>query len=118
MNSKTIWRKILGGVWAVGLLSACAFGADAKDNWSKYCVRCHGEDGAGNTKMGRKLKIKNLSSPKIQTRLSDSRIKEAILEGNQTDDGEEKMPSFRGKLNDGEIDELITYVRTLAPKQS
>lgn len=98
-------------------VSALARGADAKENWTHYCVRCHGADGTGATKMGRKLHIKNLTLGKIQTRLTDDRIREAILKGNRTDDGEEQMPSFKDKLTDAERNDLVGYIRSLAKSE-
>lgn len=94
--------------------AAAAQAAGAKENWTHYCVRCHGPDGTGNTKMGRKLRIKNLTQPKIQTRLTDDRIVEAVTNGNQTDDGEELMPAFKDKLTEAERQELVGFIRALA----
>ena len=90
--------------------------ADAKDNWTEHCARCHGDTGTANTKMGRKLKVKNLTLPRIQSRLTDDRIRESIMQGSQTDDGEELMPSFRDKLTEAEREALVGYIRSLVPK--
>ena len=38
-------------VCAVAALSAKA--ADVKENWTAHCAKCHGEDGKGETKMGK-----------------------------------------------------------------
>lgn len=101
-------------IFALLSVTSCLRGADASENWKHYCIRCHGTDGTGNTKMGRKLHIKNLTQAKIQTRLTDDRIQEAIAEGNKSDDGEEQMPSFRDKLTEAERKELVPYIRALA----
>src|ERR1035441_9171610 len=50
-----IMKKILTlsiAVMAVSVLSAGA--ADAKANYEKSCAKCHGADGKGETKMGKK----------------------------------------------------------------
>lgn len=91
--------------------------AGAKDNWAKHCTRCHGDDGVGNTKAGRKLHIKNLTSPGVQSRLTDTRIQESLTDGVQSDDGEEKMPSFKEKLSEAERKDLVSYIRSLGSKE-
>ena len=40
-------------IMAVSALSARA--ADAKETYEKDCLKCHGADGKGETKMGKKL---------------------------------------------------------------
>lgn len=95
-----------------------SFGGDAAVLWADACARCHGEDGRGRTKPGRRLKIKDLTSPAIQQRLSERRIVETITEGKFRDDGEEQMPSFRGKLTDEEMRTLATYVKELGGSKS
>lgn len=96
--------------------TSVAAAAEAKDNWTKHCTRCHGDDGVGNTKAGRKLHIKNLTAPGVQTRLTDTRIQESLADGVQADDGEEKMPSFKEKLSEAERKDLVNYIRNLGSK--
>ena len=101
---------LLVAVSAAGLLSATA--ADVKENWSKNCAKCHGEDGAGKTKMGEKLKIKDLTDAKLQASVKDEEITKAIKEG--VKDGDTvKMKGFADDLNADEIKALVAYVRTL-----
>jgi mono/diheme cytochrome c family protein len=120
MSSTTpLLRSLLATLALVSLGHAPVFAAgDAKENWAQFCSRCHGPDGKGNTKMGRKLSIKDLTQAKVQTRLSDDRIAEAIAEGDQDNDGNERMPSFRDKLSEAERRALVDYIRTLAADRS
>ena len=46
--------------------------ADAKETYGKACAKCHGEDGKGQTKMGQKLGLKDLSDAKVQADLTDT----------------------------------------------
>ena len=52
---------------AVMVVSASA--ADVKEIWAKSCAKCHGPDGKGDTKMGKKLEIKGVaqSSTRVST---------------------------------------------------
>ncbi len=98
------------------VMQTAVWAADAKENWGEHCARCHGDTGSGNTKTGRKLKVKNLTQPRIQTRLTDDRIRESLAAGIQSDDGEELMPAFREKLTEAEREALVAHIRSLLPK--
>src|SRR5262249_17772465 len=50
-------------VLGAACLSASA--ADVKENWEKVCAKCHGAEGKGDTKMGQKLSIKDLTDAKL-----------------------------------------------------
>ncbi len=115
MKSKTT-RLCLLALTLGTLLANVSLAAEAKENWSKHCSRCHGDDGLGKTKMGRKLKVKNLASPGVQSRLTDERILESLQDGIQSDDGEEEMPAFNEKLTEAERGDLVPYIRALAAK--
>lgn len=101
---------ILVAVCAAGFLSASA--ADVKENYTKNCVKCHGEDGAGKTKMGEKLKVKDYTDAKVQAGMKDAemtkKIKEGVKEGDST-----KMKAFGDTLSDDEIKALVAHVRSL-----
>lgn len=112
MKPKTLFLVAVAlCVSALATLPARA--TDPSDAWSQNCVRCHGPDGKGQTKMGRKLKIKDLTSEKTRTRLTDERIVETISEGKQDSNGTERMPSFREKLSEPDRKALAVYVRGL-----
>ena len=91
---------------------------EGHETWTQHCSRCHGPDGKGQTKMGRKLKVKDLTAPRLQTRMTDHRILEAIAEGDRDNEGNERMPSFREKLSEAERNKLVSYIRTLGANQS
>ncbi len=99
----------------LGITVAVAQAADSKANWTKHCAMCHGPDGKGQTKMGAKLAIKDLTNPEVQAKLKDEEVVKAIKDG-VTVDGKKKMPAFSEKLNDDEIRELVPYVRGLVKK--
>jgi len=95
---------------AAGLISASA--ADAKDNWEKVCGKCHGPDGKGDTKMGQKLGIKDLTDAKLQADLKDDQAFKSIKEGIKDSEGKIKMKPAEN-ISDDEIKALVQYVRTL-----
>jgi cytochrome c553 len=94
---------------------ALAFGslivaADVKENWEKTCAKCHGADGKGQTKMGQKLHIKDLTDAKVQDALKDEAAFKAIKEGLKDKKSKTLMKAAEG-LSDDEINALVAYLR-------
>ena len=92
-----------------GVRSACA--ADAKASWDKMCAKCHGPDGKGQTKMGQKLNIKDLTDTKVQSGFTDEEATKAIKEGVKDKEGKILMKAQEG-LSDDDIKGLVAYVRS------
>ena len=38
------------------------------DSWEKDCQKCHGPDGKGGTKMGKKVEVKDYTDPAVRAR--------------------------------------------------
>lgn len=53
------------------LPAAGSFATDVKGLYEKDCHKCHGADGKGETKMGKKLGAKDYSDAKVQAELRD-----------------------------------------------
>ena len=103
--TKALFMTIAAGVAMVVSASA----ADVKENWEKSCAKCHGPDGKGETKMGKKLEIKDFTDAKYQESLKDEAMLKAIKEG--VKDGEKtRMKAVEG-LSDEEMKALVKYVR-------
>ena len=92
---------------AAGTVSVRA--ADAKETYTKDCLKCHGEDGKGKTKMGEKLGVKDYTDAKVQAEMKDEKMVKAIKEGIKADD-KTKMKAFTD-FNDEEVKALVAYVR-------
>ena len=104
-------KLLLTAVAALALSALSASAADVKENWEKACAKCHGADGKGDTKMGKKLDIKDFTDAKYQASLKDEAMLKAIKEG--VKDGDKlKMKPAEG-LSDDEMKALVTYVRAL-----
>src|SRR3989338_4316621 len=70
--------------------------ADGAATYAAKCKMCHGADGKGNAAMG--VPAYNLTAD----------LAKAVTEGKPP-----KMPSYKGKLTDAEIGEVVEYIKTL-----
>ncbi|SRR6266496_366724 len=86
--------------------SVLAADNQAKDVFTAKCGICHGADGAGKTAIGKNLKIRDFHLPDVQKQ-SDADLREIIL------NGKNKMPAFKGKVTEAQVNDLVAYVRTL-----
>ena len=97
---------------AVALATAfSAKAADVNENWKTHCAKCHGEDGKGDTKMGKKAGVKDFTDAKVQAEIKDDKafksVKEGLKEGDKT-----LMQAYSEKLSDDEIKALVAHVRS------
>lgn len=92
-----------------GTVGAAAL--DSAELWKAKCSMCHGADGNGDTMMGKKLNLRPMGSAEVQKQTDAELYK-------WTADGKQKMPSYKAKLSKGEIDALVTHIRTLAAPSS
>lgn len=95
---------------AIPLMSVRA--ADAKALYEKDCAKCHGADGKGETKMGKKMGAKDYTNPKVQAELKDDVACKAIKEGLKDKDGKVLMKPAEG-TSDDDIKALVAYMRSL-----
>lgn len=89
-----------------------AYAADAAANWKEHCAKCHGDDGKGDTKMGRKLSIADLSDAAKQAKFTDADAMKAMKDGIKDKDGKVAMKPAEG-LTEDDMKALVAYVRTL-----
>ncbi len=106
-------KKLLILATVFGFAAAItASAADAKENWEKTCAKCHGADGKGDTKIGQKLEIKDLTDAKVQASFTDEQAAKAMKEGIKDSEGKMRMKPIEG-LSDDDIKALVQKVRSL-----
>ncbi len=96
----------------VSLLAGVAIGraAPVAENWETHCTKCHGEDGKGQTKAGKKLSVKDYTDAAVQAKMKDEDMVKAITDG-VSEGGKEKMKAYKEELTAPEIKDLVAYVR-------
>ena len=92
---------LVGLSLALAVPSVAAAQDKAADVYKAKCAGCHGADGTKSV-MG----SKPLSGAEVQG-MSDADLNAAIT------NGKGKMPGYKGKLTDGQISDLVSYIRTL-----
>jgi cytochrome c6 len=96
---------------AITLSTSLSHAADVKENWEKNCQKCHGADGKGDTKMGKKAGVKDYTDPKVQAELKDDEAFKTVKEG-LVKDGKKLMDAYGEKLSDDEIKALVAHMRS------
>lgn len=81
-------------------------GSDGAAIYKAKCAMCHGPDGAGQTTMGKNMKLRDLRSAEVQKQ-TDAELVKWIA------DGKGKMPAYKGKLTPADIDAVVAFIRTL-----
>ena len=89
------------------VFSAYSSAESGADIFKRRCAGCHGADGAGNTTIGKHLKLRDLRSPDVQKQ-TDEELAAVISKGKSG-----KMPAFESKLTKEQIGEVVKFIRTL-----
>lgn len=104
--------KIAVASLVLALAGGISYAAPASENWENSCASCHGADGKGQTKQGKKLKVRDYTSAAVQAELKDEEMVKAILEGVK-EGGKERMKGFKDELSEQEAKDLVTFIRGL-----
>ena len=109
MNKNSKWIALAAALGVMMFVSTAR--ADAvTELWTQHCASCHGKDGKGETKAGKKANVKDLTDAKYQASLTDEKMFNQIKNGMKKDN-KEIMKPFGDKIKDDQIKELVAYVR-------
>lgn len=109
MKNKLITGAILG---IAVLTSTTLLAADGKALYEQHCAKCHGADGKGETKMGKKMGAKDYSNPKTWEGVTDTAAAKAVKDGVKDKDGKAVMKPTEG-VGDAEAKAVVDYMKTL-----
>jgi len=100
---------MLAALTLVIALPAIAADPDGAALFKAKCATCHGADGAGQTSIGKSMKLRDLRSADVQKQTDIELTK--IISG-----GKGKMPGFGQKMSTADVMAVIAHVRTLQSK--
>ena len=79
-SSIPIMKRALILLASFTCLTVAAYAFDASASWADQCAKCHGKDGAGDTKMGKKLSIKDYTDAKVQAEMKDEDLLKLVVD--------------------------------------
>jgi mono/diheme cytochrome c family protein len=88
------------------MFSTSTLADSGPDTYKTKCSACHGANGAGDTMIGKNLKLRPLASADVQKQ-SDDELFTLISKGKN------RMPPFDNKLSKDQIRDLVKHVRSL-----
>ena len=89
------------------LFSVYTFAESGEEIFKRRCAGCHGATGAGDTTIGKNLKLRDLGSPDVQKH-TDEELSAIISKGKPG-----RMPAFENKLTKEQIGEVVKFIRRL-----
>ena len=107
-----------GAVWCRDtVVSSVNYAQDARASppigeniFRAKCAVCHGDDGAGRTPNGKKLRVPDLRSARVQD-APDDELLDVIS------NGKGDMPPFGKKYSADKLQQVITYVRSFRDRK-
>jgi cytochrome c6 len=98
-------------LWSLGLLvAALAVPAMAQSNgeqvYKAKCAMCHGQDGLATTPVAKMMSVPSFKSPAV-AKMTEAQMVAAVT------NGKGKMPAYKGKITDAQIEQVVAYIRHL-----
>lgn len=100
------WMLIAASLMVVSVSAVAQGGADT---YKAKCAMCHAADGTGSSPAGKSMKTPSFLASDVVSKSDGDMI--AL-----TKSGVGKMPAYAGKLSDGQIKDVVSYIRTLQKK--
>ena len=107
---KSLNKTILLGIALLGAALVTARAEDVKALYEKECTKCHGSDGKGATKMGKKLGAKDYSDPSVQQKMTDAAAIKAIKDGLK-DKADKTLMKPSPDITDDQAKALVAFMR-------
>ena len=111
MKTSRLLSSLVFAVAAAAGVALFAAEQHPSETFKKYCAKCHGEDGRGETAKGKSLSARNFTDAEWQAGEKDAELIKAVQEG------KDDMPPFGKKLTQEQIESLVKNdVRGFAKK--
>jgi cytochrome c oxidase cbb3-type subunit 3 len=117
-------NRLISSLGACAII-ACVFApvhaadmAAAKTNYDTFCVKCHGPTGKGDGPAAATLSTspRNFTDCAAMAKISDDTMFNVIKNGGAANGLSKDMQAWNAGFEDGEIHDLVAYIRTLCKK--
>ena len=85
--------------------AVCFAQSSGETLYKSKCQMCHGAKGLADTAMAKAMKVKPITDPEVKG-FTEAKMVEAVRSGMG------KMPPYKGKLTDAQINSAVSYFRT------
>ena len=89
--------------------------SEVSDLYSDKCAGCHGDDGKGHTKMGKKYHAPDFTKAKWQAKAKDDELVH-VIENGVIEDGKVHMPPWKEKLTPQQVTDLAKFTRSFGAR--
>jgi mono/diheme cytochrome c family protein len=109
-RGRRVPRSVLAlfALMALALFSINALAETGAEIYKAKCSPCHAASGAGDTMLGKNMKLRALGSPDVQKQ-SDQELATIISRGKN------RMPAYERGLTKDQVAAVVRYIRTLKP---
>jgi len=107
-SSAAVFLALIALAFFSSCASSYAFAESGADIYKMKCSACHAASGAGDTMLGKNMRLRALGSPDVQKQ-SDQEL--ATI----TSRGKNRMPAYDRKLSREQIAAVVRYIRTMKP---
>jgi mono/diheme cytochrome c family protein len=76
------------------------------DTYKAKCAMCHGPDGLATTPVAKMMNVPSFKAPAV-ARMTKAELIEVVT------NGKAKMPAYKGKLTDAQIEQVVAYIKSL-----
>jgi cytochrome c oxidase cbb3-type subunit 3 len=124
METEDDVNRIISTLAAFAIV-ACAYApvratdmAAAKQNYDTFCAKCHGATGKGDGPGAATLSTspRNFTDCAAMAKISDDTMFNVIKNGGAANGLSKDMQAWNAGFEDGEMHDLVAYIRTLCKK--
>jgi mono/diheme cytochrome c family protein len=109
--------RLAAAALGFGLLAVtAATAAEIEEVFTFYCAQCHGSGGKGdgpNVSEDFPVSPRNFTNAEEMNKLTDSDIRNVILDGGPSASKSPMMPPWSKTLGEAQVDALVAHLRTL-----
>ena len=114
MRKRSLHVTISATLWLAQMAPLSAHGQDAKQLYEQTCAMCHGTGGKGDGPTSQSFQPKPADLTVVVKDRSEAYLTKLITEGGPSVGKSPLMPSYKGILNEKQVESVVQYVKGLS----